>query len=137
MSGEVKRLVTELMEAWNAHDVERTITFYAPEYEGVDVALAHPQRGPVAVGQNLMRYIRAFPDLHFTTETIIQRNRVALIWTAYGTHQGVLMRIPPSGRCIEVRGTSILTFQQSKIIHGLYIWDLAGLLRTIGLLPEL
>lgn len=137
MCGEIKRLVTELLAAWNAHDVERTMAFYAPDYEGIDVAQAHPQRGPTAVGQSLERYIRAFPDIHFTGDTIIQGNRVALIWTANGTHQGTLMRIPATGRTIQVNGTSILTIEEGKITRGLYIWDVAGLLRAIGLLPEL
>jgi hypothetical protein len=47
------------------------------------------------------------------------------------------MRIPPTGRSIAVRGTSVLTVESGKIIRGLYVWDVAGLLRSIGLLPEL
>lgn len=137
MSKEMKRLMLELLEAWNAHDLERTATFYAPDYEGIDVAQATPQRGPAEVTQSLARYLRAFPDLHFTADTIIQGKRVALVWTARGTHRGTLMRIPATGRTIEVRGTSILVVEHGKITRGLYIWDVAGLLRAIGLLPEL
>lgn len=137
MSAQTQQLVTELLEAWNAHDIERTMALYTLDFEGIDVARAHPQRGPTQVGQHLMRYIEAFPDLHFTGETIIQRNRVALIWVARGTHQGTLLRIPATGRRIEVRGVSVLTIRDGKISRGLYIWDVAGLLRAIGLLPEL
>jgi hypothetical protein len=47
------------------------------------------------------------------------------------------MHIPPTGRFATVRGVSILTFMDGKIYRGQYMWDVAGLLRAIGLLPEL
>ncbi len=135
---ETTRLVRELLEAWNAHDIERIKTFYAPEYEGVDVGQAERQRGPQSVPRNVERYLRAFPDLHFVEEDIVaQDGRAVLVWKAYGTHEGRLMNIPPTGRNVAVRGTSVLTVEDGKIVRGLYIWDVAGLLRGIGLLPEL
>lgn len=46
-------------------------------------------------------YYMAFPDLQLTpTEIISDGDRVALFWTAQGTHQGSIMQIPPSGRAI-------------------------------------
>jgi steroid delta-isomerase-like uncharacterized protein len=131
-------LVRDLLEAWNAHDLERIQTFYAPEYEGVDVGQAKPQRGPQDVSRLVQRYFQAFPDLRFVDEDIVvQGNRAVLVWTAQGTHGGELMRIPPTGRNITVRGTSVLTIENGKVTRGLYIWDVAGLLRSFGLLPEL
>ena len=47
------------------------------------------------------------------------------------------MRIPPTGREVAVRGVSILTIADGKVTHGETIWDTAGLLRALGLLPEL
>jgi len=135
---EIARLARELLEAWNAHDIERIKTFYAPEYEGVDVGQAEPQRGPQSVPQNVERYLGAFPDLRFVEEDIVvQDGRVVLVWKAYGTHRGRLMNIPPTGRNIVVRGTSVLTVEDGKVVQGLYVWDVAGLLRSIGLLPDL
>jgi steroid delta-isomerase-like uncharacterized protein len=135
---ETARLVRELLEAWNAHDIERIKTFYAPEYEGVDVGHAEVQRGPQSVPRNVERYLRAFPDLRFVEEDIVaQGGRAVVVWKAYGTHRGRLMNIPPTGRNVVVRGTSVLTVEDGKIVRGLYVWDVAGLLRSIGLLPDL
>jgi steroid delta-isomerase-like uncharacterized protein len=135
---EITRLVHDLLEAWNTRDLERLKTFYAPEYEGVDVGQAEPRRGPRDVAQTVERYLQAFPDLRFVADdVIVQGNRAVLVWTAHGTHGGKLMRIPPTGHTINVRGTSVLTVESGKITHGLHIWDVAGLLRSIGLLPEL
>lgn len=131
-------LVANLVRAWNAHDVDRIVDFYAPDYEGMDVAEAGPQRGPEAVRRSMDRYLQGFPDLSFTAEsTLVQGDRVALVWLARGTHQGKLMKIPATGRAIAVRGVSILTFRERRVWRAQHIWDLAGLLRAIGLLPEL
>lgn len=136
--GEITRLIHDLLEAWNTRDLERIKSFYAPEYEGVDVGQAEPRRGPHDVAQTVERYLRAFPDLRFVADdVIVQGNRAVLVWTAHGTHGGKLMRIPPTGHTINVRGTSVLTVESGKITHGLHVWDVAGLLRSIGLLPEL
>ena len=138
MVEEPDHFARDLLEAWNNHEVESIKGFYAPEYEGVDVAQAEPQRGSQGISQTMERYLRAFPDLHFLEEeTIIQDNHVVLVWTAQGTHRGELMRIPTTGRKISVRGISLLTVENRRITHGLYVWDVAGLLRAIGLLPEL
>jgi hypothetical protein len=42
----------------------------------------------------------------------------------------------PAGHDIAVRGTSGLTIDNGKITRRLYIWDVAGILRSTGLLPE-
>ena len=138
MTEEISRLVGDLLDAWNAHDVERIEAFYAPEYEGVDVGQAEPQHGPKGFHRTALGLLQAFPDLRFVEEeTIVQGNHAALVWTARGTHRGKLMRIPPTERRVAVRGASVLTIENGKVVRGLYIWDVAGLLRAIGLLPEL
>ena len=136
--GGIGQLVEDLLDAWNAHDIRRITTFYAPQYEGVDVGEAEPQRGPRAISQAVDKYLRAFPDLRFVGEdVVVQGDRAVVVWTAHGTHGGKLMHIPPTGRKIAVRGISVLTIENGKITRGLYVWDAAGLLRAIGLLPEL
>ncbi len=138
MAEEIPQLLTHLLEAWNAHDLERASALYASDYEGIDVGEARPQHGRQAVRQTLERYFAAFPDLHFTAkDTIIQGNRVAVIWSAQGTHQGHLMNIPPTGRAVTVRGITILTIEGNQARRGIFMWDVAGLLRSLGLLPEL
>ncbi|MBI4234431.1 MAG: ester cyclase [Chloroflexi bacterium] len=133
-----EQIVRELLEAWNAHDVERVAALHAPEYEGVDVGEAEPHRGPDGIRQATGRYLDAFPDLHFTvSETLAQGNRVALVWSAQGTHQGKLMNIPATGRVVTLRGVTLLTIAGGKITRSFFLWDVAGFLRAIRLLPEL
>jgi steroid delta-isomerase-like uncharacterized protein len=136
-NAEAGRLVAELLEGWNAHDIARVEALHALEYVGTDVGMAVPCRGPEGV-QHMAGHLRAFPDLRLVAEeTIVQDGRAVLVWTARGTHLGEIMRIPPTEREIVVRGVSLFTVKDMKIARGLHVWDVAGLLRNIGLLPEL
>ncbi|MBN8590845.1 MAG: ester cyclase [Anaerolineae bacterium] len=131
-------LIADLVTAWNTHDVDHLLPLYAPDYEGLDVAQKDPDRGQNGVRAALERYCLAFPDLTFTLENIItQESDIALSWSARGTHQGYLMHIPPTGRSIAVQGMSLLTLRKGLIWRGHTIWDVAGLLRGLGLLPDL
>lgn len=125
-------------QAWNSHDIEKVLRFYAPDYVGSDVGLAEPVNGHQGLQTMLETYWNAFPDLHFTvTNTVVQDFCVALVWQAEGTHQGPIMNIPPTGRWVQVRGVSIIDVKDGLVVRGQYIWDLAGMLRHMGLLPAL
>jgi steroid delta-isomerase-like uncharacterized protein len=137
MSAEITQMMRDLIAAWNDHDVERAAQFYAEDYHGTDVGQSGPQIGRASRVRVLEAYIRAFPDLQFTGDSIVEGDRAVLIWTMTGTHRGPVYRIPPTGRQIEVRGVSILTVAGGKITRGHNIWDTAGLLRALKLLPEL
>ena len=127
-----------IVDAWNAHELEQIVSFFAPDYEGVDVAQTTAVYGLEGVYASTRLYLDAFPDFHITQErAVIEGDNAVLVWTVCGTHRGKFMHIPPTGRFATVRGVSILTFMDGKIYRGQYMWDVAGLLRAIGLLPEL
>jgi steroid delta-isomerase-like uncharacterized protein len=130
--------VNNLFAAWNSHNVEQAAKFYAEDYVGTDVAQATPQQGRDGVKTFFAGYLKAIPDFFFTVEDIVaDGNRVVVAWNVRGTHQGALMNIPPTGRPVSSRGVAWLTLQDGHVQRATYIWDLAGLLRSIGLLPEL
>jgi steroid delta-isomerase-like uncharacterized protein len=138
MENQIITLTEELASAWNDHDVDRIVSFYAPDYEGVDVNTTNRQTGLQAIHSYISLYFTAFPDLRFETEEIlIQGNKVAIAWKAQGTHRGVLMNIPPTHRAVTVQGISVMTIIDGKIQQARNVWDMAGLLRDIHLLPEL
>jgi len=138
MTPDLATYADTINQAWNSHDMERVLTFYSPDYVGSDVGQADLLRGRANLRAILEMYWRAFPDLRFAvTNTVVQDSRVAVVWVAEGTHQGPIMNIPPTGRKVEVRGVSVIDVKDGLIVRGQYIWDLAGMLRNMGLLPEL
>ncbi|RPJ20500.1 MAG: ester cyclase [Chloroflexi bacterium] len=138
MTSDLAAYAEMINDAWNSRDIEKVISFYSPDYIGDDVGQASLLRGHEGLHAMLENYWMAFPDLQFTvTDTVIQGSRVATIWVAEGTHQGTIMNIPPTGHKVEVRGVSVIDVEDGLIVRGQYIWDLAGMLRHMGLLPEL
>ncbi len=133
------RLVEEFVAGWNAHDAAWVAALHAPDFEGVDIGRPEVYRGSEGAARLVGEVLETFPDLVFTREeSLVEGNLIAFAWTARGTHKGGnLMRIPPTGREISVRGVSMLTVGDEGITHALYVWDTAGLLRDIGLLPML
>lgn len=131
--------LNSLIDAWNAHDSERVSSFYAADFEGVDLSQAQMAvQGLAGIHKVLAAAWRAFPDLELIPEDLVaDRDRIAIFWLAQGTHQGRLLNIPPTGRKVQWRGVSWLTWKDDKIEKAAYLWDLAGLLRTLGLLPDL
>jgi steroid delta-isomerase-like uncharacterized protein len=138
MSDQLRQLITDLVAGWNAHDLDKVTALYADDFEEEDVANKDIQRGKAAVRRTMWLYLRAFPDLKLEAdEVVIQGDCVAFSWIISGTHRGTLMNIPPTGRAVSIRGVSIITVSHGRLQRARRIWDLAGLLRAFGLLPEL
>jgi steroid delta-isomerase-like uncharacterized protein len=131
-------LTLQLVEAWNDHDIDRVAALYAPDYEGTDIASSAGQHGREAVAALFQRFWQGFPDLRITVrETVTQGELVALHWTARGTHSGSMLHIPATGREVEVQGMLFLEIRDGQAVRGSSVWDMAGLLRALGLLPDL
>ncbi len=135
---ETKQFARQLVQGWNTHDLEQILTFYSPDYEGLDVGRAEPLYGHEALRQSFRHYFQAFPDVHIEiNEVVVEADHISLGWIAKGTHSGVFMKIPPTGRTVTLQGVSIFILDDRKVHRGQHIWDLAGLLRNVGLLPDL
>jgi steroid delta-isomerase-like uncharacterized protein len=138
MTSDLATYAETINEAWNSHDIEKVISFYSPDYTGDDIGQASLQHGHEGLRALLENYWRAFPDLRFKfISTLAEGNRVVIVWVGEGTHQGTIMNIPPTGHKVRVRGASIMDVENDLIVRGQHIWDLAGMLRHMGLLPEL
>jgi steroid delta-isomerase-like uncharacterized protein len=132
------QLIADLIAASNAHDLDQATAFFAADYEGCDVAQVEPQHGRTGIRCALARYFEALPDVRFDLDDlVVTSDRAVAVWTATGTHLGALMNIPPSGRRVSVRGVSTVRLREGQIYQATHIWDVAGLLRSIGLLPDL
>jgi steroid delta-isomerase-like uncharacterized protein len=68
---------------------------------------------------------------------VIDHSQMVVVWTARGTQQGTLMNIPPKGRAVQVQGMTLFTIQDGQIARSQSVWNLAGMLRAFGLLPDL
>lgn len=138
MSEQTQAVVEQVLAAWNSHDPARVAAHYTEDCRVMDVAIAQPPIGREGVQRMFEGYYHAFPDLMITPDTIIiDGEQVAIFWTARATHQGPILSIPPSGRPVITRGVNHLVLEGGKVCETLTIWDVAAMLRGLGLLPDL
>ena len=127
-----------IIDAWNTKMDEKIIQLYSPDYEGEDLTGSKKRSGIEGVKDWLNRVLHAFPNIHYTLiDHVESGDRLVLHWLAEGNHHGSFLKIPASGKQVRINGISILRIENGKIREGKLFWDLAGVLRQIGLLPQM
>lgn len=125
-------------ELWHGQ-MEVAEEIFAPDcsFEIFDPVTPELGRGPDAARQLVSLYRPGFPDVRFTTEEVIaEGDRVALRWSAEGTHAGDVLGVAPTGRPATASGTDLFRIRDGKIVRYRVHWDALGLLRQIGALPS-
>lgn len=134
---DTRQFAQQLIDAWNAHDARRLASYYADDYVGEDVGLAQPLHGPRDVRRMALMNFLGMHDLRFTLDDVIGTGeRFVLIWTMHGTHTGKVLNIPATGQKITARGMTRYELHSGKIVRSLRVWDVAGIIRQLGLLPD-
>jgi predicted ester cyclase len=83
-------------------------------------------------------YRTAFPDLSVTILGSYADGDTAVThWRMTGTHRGALMGIEPTGRRGTSEGITIGKFKGGKLVEAWTQWDALGLLRQLGVAPEM
>lgn len=134
---DLKARTQQIFDTFNTHDADAAAAYFAPDAELRDVGAARPAIGPAQIAALYARHFAAFPDSHVRVDRIVaEGDTVVAEWTASGTHHGRLMGIPATGKPISFKGVSIIRYRGGLAVADTRMWDLAGLLRQIGLLPQ-
>ncbi len=121
-------------EAWPSGNFQALEPLLSPEYIYHDANT--PLRGYEGFRQMMTMYRNAFPDAQFTIEDMVaEGDRVAVRFTARGTHTGELMGAPPSGKPVEVSVVTLLRVADGRFVEEWERLDTANLLQQIGALP--
>ena len=136
MSAENKALCRRFIDAINHRHVDECVAMLSPDYvyrgPGLEV------RGPEGWRQLLDVYLTAFPDLAFTIDDLVaEDDKVAIRFTAQGTHQGELSGVAPSGRHVSVPCIIISRIVNGRIVEDFEVFDNLGMFQSIGTLPAL
>lgn len=127
-----------LIEAWNAHNAQQVVDLYHEACTIEDVGLATPIYGKEGVRRMYLYTIAGFSGLTFTLERCIcNGSEVAMDWSAVGIQSRRMLGIPPTGRIVRFQGITLLSVKDGLIHHARRVWDMAGVLRQVGLLPDL
>lgn len=93
-------------------------------------------RGPEGFEHFFKGFRTAFPDLHLTYDQIVaDEDRIAVAYTLTGTHKGVYLGFPPTGKQVKVRGVQIAKFANGQLVERWGSSDQLGMLQQLGLAP--
>jgi steroid delta-isomerase-like uncharacterized protein len=126
-------IVLEHMESENRHEFDVTLdTFDHPRYELVATGDVHD--GPKEVAAYFEETRRAFPDqrneliaLHHSDDAVIVEAML------YGTHEGPLRGLPPTGRSFEMRFCALFLFEEDRLVCERVYFDAGTILRQLGI----
>lgn len=129
-------IVAELYRlVWSRGEYQALERLVAPEY------VVHSDPGDPWEGQTLDRsgyrerveYSRAaFPDLEFTIhEAFTTGDRVAVRWSAEGTHEGALCGLPASGKRLRFGGQTIYELTGQEVAGHWQLVDRLGVLEQV------
>lgn len=119
--------LVDWLDAWNDHDVERTLSFYTDDLEYQDPSTGGPLNGLPALEECLRKTWQAIPDLAFTARRlIVQGDWIAAEWFASGTAKGEYGGLPATGRRFDkVEGVDIAQTRGDKIAVDRAYFDLS------------
>jgi steroid delta-isomerase-like uncharacterized protein len=129
----VRRFFEEVINQRNLAMVDELV---APEYvwHGPSQEVSSQE----GLKQLLRVYLRAFPDLQMTCEDQLgEGDKIVSRWTMWGTHQGDLFGLPPTGKQATFTGLSISRIAGGQIAEEWEHFDQLGLLQQLGAVPRI
>lgn len=121
-------------EGWRKGDAGAVLAMYAPDF--VDFSSPFAERGTREQNAEGIRALyRAFPDFHTEIDDLLidaEAGKVAIRWTATGTHRGEFLGIPATARKVTFRGIETLTIIDGMITERASEWDGLEIFRQIS-----
>ena len=92
--------------------------------------------GPEGLKQLISALWTGFPDLQVAVNEMVSvGDKVWARETFSGTHKGMFMNIPPTGKHVSWEGMDIVRFSGGKVMEHWGVTDNIGLLTQIGAIP--
>ena len=124
-------------EIFNGRNLALVDSLFTPDYVYHGSA-GQEVRGPHGLRQFLTMYLEAFPDLRAEIEDIFgEGDKVVSRATCRGTHKGVLMGIPPTGKQVEIAVICVNRFVGDRIAEDWELVDLLGMMQQLGVVQPL
>jgi steroid delta-isomerase-like uncharacterized protein len=138
MSESNKALCRRFFEqVWNNRNLAAIDELFAPNYVRHTVSGPEFGTGPQSMHRMVNFYLGSFPDVRFTIDDVVaEQDKVVLRWTARATHQGQFEGIQPTGKAVNVSGTTLVRIAGGKIVEAWDSFDALGLLQQLGAFPN-
>ena len=128
----IRRIFDEAFNRGNLAVVDEVL---APDHHAHIIIDGAPH-GPQGLKLMIAIFRTAFPDLHCTVEDeIVTDNKFAVRWSLRGTHRGMFLGNPPTGKQVDVLGIIFGRTENGRIIEDWTLTDQLGILQQLGIVP--
>jgi steroid delta-isomerase-like uncharacterized protein len=134
MTTKAEKMLQDWNEAWNAHEVERILSYFTDDIVFEDLGGARVMRGKAEMTTWISETLSAFPDFKTDLKSLFVSGKWAgSEWVTSGTLKGKLRHLKPTGRSYSVRGASIMELRGGKIKRNTDYYDSATMIRQLFL----
>jgi len=134
MTTKAEKMLRDWNEAWNAHDVDRILSYFTDDMVFEDLGGARVIRGKAKMRTWINETLSAFPDFRTDLKSLFVKGKWAgSEWVASGSLRGKLHHLKPTGRSYSVRGASIMELRDGKIKRNVDYYDSAIMIRQLFL----
>ena len=82
-------------------------------------------------------FLTGFSNIQFTIEDVFgQGDKLVKHWRFKGTHTGNFFSIPPTGKTVDIDGTTLVRMSNGKIAEEKDFYDNYEFLNQLGLIPQ-
>jgi steroid delta-isomerase-like uncharacterized protein len=140
-----ERFHEKFIDAWDSHRPEEVISLLTEDVVYDDSSWPAQMHGHAEVRAFLGSTWRAAPDLELTYgpedgDLLLDQaaDRSARCWHAKGTHTGTWdpPGLAPTGRRFSFHGVTVMEMSGEKIARIRVIYDVADIMRQLGVLPQ-
>ena len=130
--------VKTYQEAWSQFFDERNMEIINNEYFTEDVTVVIPGDNIIGIEGTKNYYgnfLTGFSDAEFTFVDIFgQGDKLVKHWNFKGTHDGDFFGIPPTGKSLNLYGTTLILMEVGKIIQVQDFFDNLDMLTQLGVI---
>ena len=142
--GKYEAASRKFADTFNKHDLDGLAKLYAEDAVAYDPMYPEPLRGREAIRKDAAGFFRGFPDIRMEVITTLEkddRNGADEIRMT-GTQTGPLETptgqvLPPTNKRVQMRGSGFARLnERGEIVEERRYYDVATLLRQLGIMPE-
>lgn len=129
--------VETLYRAFNEHNTDLVNLAVSADWDDIPLA---PGQAPGAEGIKpiIREFIHAMPDVQIIVHDLLQLpGKIAVRAEITGTHQGVLMGIPASGKAVSFRIHEFHELEGGRITRTWHLEDWFSLFMQVGQFPPM
>ncbi len=138
------KLSQDYLAAFNSHDMEKFLSFYASDCTVDDIGLGQVFHGQQEFRKSYENFFKGFPDIKMEFKMEIRSGDwSAGEWVMTGTHKGTIPsmgnmpELKATNKKISIRGATISQWRDNKIIRESDYWNGATFMMQLGLMPNM